>query len=274
MKNQNANGMKSLLSAAAILVLSVGQVWAQDEVIAHPPNNNPKLPTGWRVHDMDRPQPKLVEPAKSDWDAPADAIILFDGTDLSKWNGSKRDTPTAQNPDGKPRWKVQDGYMEVTPTGGLNSKQKFGDIQLHLEWATPLNSTESAQRRGNSGVFLMGRYEIQIMDGFENTAYADGTAGSVYAQTPPLVNVSRKPAQWQSFDILFTAPRFEDKQLVSPGRVTVFQNGVVVQYNTEILGPTKHNKCLPYSPHADKLPIVLQNHGEPNRFRNIWVREL
>jgi len=260
--------------SSPILVIGVLVCWLHVQEEQNPSNSNPKLPSGWHVHDMERPQPKVVAPAEKNWDAPVDAIVLFDGTDLSQWKGSIVDRPKAKNPDGKPRWKIEDDYMEVTPTGGISTKQKFGDMQLHIEWASPNKVVETAQRRGNSGVFLMGRYEIQIMDGFENTAYADGSAAAVYGQSPPLVNVCRKPGQWQSYDIIFTAPRFKDEKLESPGKVTVFHNGVLVQHETEILGPTRPKKTSPYVAHGEKAPISLQNHGQPVRFRNIWVRDL
>jgi hypothetical protein len=262
----------SILVSMSVVATSV----AQDKEEPKPPvNNNPRLPSGWRVNDLERPQPKLVAPAESVTAPPADAIVLFDGTDLSAWAGSKKHTATEQHPNGKPSWRIEDGYMEIVlGTGGLSSRQKFGDMQLHLEFATPTPPTEEAQRRGNSGVFLMGRYEIQIMDGHENTAYADGMTGAVYGQTPPLVNVCKKPGEWQSFDIFFTAPVFKDGKISKPARVTVLQNGVLVQLNTEILGPTKHKETKPYVVHGERSPIGLQNHGQKVRFRNIWVRDL
>lgn len=229
-------------------------------------NKFPKLSNGWHVHDMDRPLPTVVTPGATDSQAPSDAIVLFDGTDFAAWWGGK---------DGTVTWKLADGFMEVVPkTGSISSRQKFGDIQLHIEWATPSTVVEEMQRRGNSGVFLMGVYEIQIMDAWENTAYADGMAGAVYGQNPALVNVAKQPGDWQSFDIIFKAPVFQGSELVSPAYVTILQNGVLVQNHTEVLGPTKHNKAPPYKVHGPKAPIVLQNHGQLVRFRNIWVREL
>jgi len=234
----------------------------------------PVLPNGWQVHDMSYPLPPTVTPGKTDSNAPSDAIVLFDGSDFSAWHGSAK-----HNGDQTVKWKLENGYMEITPTGGISTKQKFRDIQLHIEWATPLlpkeeAQQETAQRRGNSGIFLMGSYEIQIMDAWENTAYPDGMAGAVYGQSPALVNVSKKPGEWQSYDIIFTAPIFKDKKLVTPGQVTVLQNGVLVQNHTKILGATKHNILPEERIHADKMPIHLQNHGQAVRFRNIWVREI
>ena len=233
-------------------------------------NKNPKLPSGWHVHDMARPQPKVITPGSTPSDAPSDAIVLFNGNNLDAWSGKKSDT----NPEGKAHWKIENGYTEVTGEGGLSSKQTFGDIQLHLEWTAPTVINEDAQRRGNSGVFLMGRYEIQIMDAYENPAYPDGMTAAVYGQTPALVNASKKPGEWQTYDIIFKAPRFEGETMTSPPIVTVLHNGVLVQNHTEILGATEHKKLPTVKAHGEKAPIVLQNHGQPVRFRNIWVREL
>ncbi|MEM9941442.1 MAG: DUF1080 domain-containing protein [Planctomycetota bacterium] len=234
-------------------------------------NLNPRLPNGWQVHDMNRPMPKVIQPGQYHVTAPSDAIILFDGSGFDHWEASNRKL----SPDGKIPWKITDGFMEVAGKGSIRTREKFGDIQLHLEWATPNPVThEVAQRRGNSGIHLMGRYEIQIMDGFENTAYPDGMMGAVYGQTPAMVNASRTPGQWQSYDIIFTAPEFSNGQLITKGRVTVLHNGVLVQNNTEILGTTMHNKLPVVKPHGPEAPLSLQNHGEPVRFRNIWVRRL
>ncbi len=229
-------------------------------------NGFPKLPNGWHVHDMDRPQPTRVTPGKTDSSAPSDALVLFDGSNVDEWWGGK---------DGKVEWKLAGAFMEVVPgKGSISTRRKFGDCQLHIEWAVPAEVVEAAQRRGNSGIFLMGKYEIQIQDAWDNPAYPDGMAGAVYGQNPAMVNAAKKPGEWQSFDIVFTAPVFKDAALVAPAHVTIFWNGVLVQNHTEIYGPTEHNKAPPYEAHADKLPIVLQNHGQPVRFRNIWVREL
>lgn len=234
----------------------------------------PLLPSGWKVHDRERPQPPIVEPGATDSAPPSDAVVLFDGSDLSAWNGQKVDNEHMKNPDGKPRWRVEDGAMKITPTGSLRTKKAFGDIQLHIEWATPNPPTLKAEQRGNSGIFLMGKYELQVLDGWENHGYADGMMAAIYGQTPPLVNASRPPGEWQSYDIIFTAPRFEDGKLLSPARITAFHNGLLVQLNTEILGPTHHHKRLPYVAHPARMPLMLQNHGQAVRYRNIWVREL
>ena len=255
-------------------------VQAQPVKQKKPPNvgydNTPVLPSGWRVHDVDRPQPEVITPGAQVGQAPSDAIVLFDGTDLSAWTGSRQDNPKKKryNPEGRALWKVENGYMECTPTGDLHTKQAFGDCQFHIEWQTEAPPKGDSQGRGNSGVFMMGMYETQVLDCFENRTYADGSAGCVYGQTPPLVNACRKPGEWQTYAIIFQAPRFDGETLVSPAYVTVFHNGILVQHKTEILGPTSHKKLPVYKPHAGKLPIKLQDHNNATRFRNIWIREL
>ena len=220
----------------------------------------------WKVHDMERPAPSVVKPGAKPGDPPSDAIVLFDGSDLSKWRHGK-DTPA--------KWKVEGGYMEVVAkTGTLETKGTFGSCQLHIEWATPSKVVGSSQGRGNSGVFLMGTYEVQVLDSFENRSYADGQAASVYGQSPPAVNVSRGPGQWQAYDIVFHRPIFKDGKVARPATVTVFHNGVLVQDHFEIWGATAHKRVATYRPHPDKLPIKLQDHGNPMRFRNVWIREL
>lgn len=259
----------------ALLVAGISHA-AENKSPAVGYSDTPKLPSGWRVHDIDRPQPVVVTPGAQVGEAPSDAIVLFDGTDLSKWAGVKQIDAKKKkyNPDGLALWKVEKGYMECTPTGDIYTKDAFGDCQLHIEWQSENPPKGDSQGRGNSGIFLMGKYEIQVLDCHENRTYADGSAGSVYGQNPPLVNACRKPGEWQVYDIVFQAPRFEGDKLVSPAYVTVFFNGVLVQHKTEILGPTM-NKMLPsYKPHAAKLPIKLQDHNNPTRFRNVWIREL
>jgi hypothetical protein len=172
-------------------------------------------------------------------------------------------------------WKIQDGYMEaVRKAGTIRTKDQFGSCQLHIEWATPNPPKGDSQGRGNSGVFLMGCYEIQVLDSYKNPTYSDGQAAAVYGQTPPQVNVCRPPGEWQAYDIIFTAPVFKGKELVSPAYVTVLQNGVVVQNHVKILGRTMHKHLAKYTPHAPKGPLCLQDHGNPIRYRNIWVRPL
>jgi hypothetical protein len=225
--------------------------------------------SGWKVHDTTRPRPPVVTPAAQKLPAPPapDAAVLFDGSDLSGWTSEQG---------GPAKWKVEDGAMTVVPrAGGIKTKREFGDAQVHLEWASPAPPRGKGQGRGNSGVFLMGLYEVQILDSYQNETYADGQAASVYGQFPPLVNASRPPGEWQSLDIMFRRPRFNaNGKLLRPARVTVVHNGVLVQDSVELLGPTMWLQHLPYKPHPDKLPISLQEHGDPVRFRNIWVREL
>jgi 3-keto-disaccharide hydrolase len=219
---------------------------------------------------MDRPRPPVVDPGpeRSPVPRPSDAIVLFDGKDLSQW----------QSQDSSPaKWVVRNGYMEIAPgTGSVMTKRGFGSVQLHIEWATPTPPPKGeGQERGNSGVFLMSHYEIQVLDSYHNDTYADGQAAAVYGQTPPLVNASRPPGQWQTYDIVFYRPHFgSDGSVRDSARVTVFHNGVLAQDNTIITGWTVHAQRAHYEPHADKLPLVLQDHGNPVRYRDIWIREL
>jgi len=220
----------------------------------------------WEIHDLNRPMAPPVDPGGAG-KPPADAIVLFDGKDLSKWVADKG---------GAAAWKVENGYMEVVKgTGGIHTTQGFGDCQLHVEWMAPKPAVGESQDRGNSGVFLMGRYEVQVLDSYQSKTYADGQASALYGQFPPMVNASRPPGEWQTYDIVFERPRFgADGTVQKPARVTVFHNGVVVQHGETLSGPTAHKARPPYKAHADKLPIGLQDHSHPVRFRNIWIREL
>ena len=226
----------------------------------------------FKIHDPDRPLPPVITPGTASTQdkagtAPSDAVVLFDGKDLSHW----------VDKDGKPaKWKVQNGYMEVVPgTGNISSRDSFGDCQLHVEFAEPSPAHGESQERGNSGVFLMGLYEIQVLDSYENKTYADGQAASVYGQYPPLVNASRPPAKWQTYDIIFHGARFAaGGKLLRPARVTVLHNGVLVQDNVEMTGPTAHGERPPYKAGPEKLPLGLQDHEMLVRYRNIWIREL
>ena len=264
----------SLIISSFILVSGCDAADPDKPIVGY--DDTPFLPSGWRVHDIDRPLPKVVEPGEGYCSAPSDAIVLFDGTDLKAWTGVKQDDPEEKryNPKGEALWQVENGYMECRTTGNLVSKQGFGDCQLHIEWQTENPPNGESQGRSNSGVFLMGRYEIQVLDCYQNRTYADGGAGSVYGQNPPMVNASRKPGEWQTYDIIFKAPRFDGNKLLSPAYVTVLHNGVVVQNHTEIMGPTEHKKLARYRPHSNREPLVLQDHNNKTRFRNIWIREL
>ena len=206
------------------------------------------------------PEPKVVNPGEPGG-VPEDAVVLFDGKALPKWKGGDQ-------------WEIQDGYA-VSRKAGISTTDSFGDCQFHLEFATPEKVTGSGQGRGNSGIYFMGRYEVQILDSFNNPTYFDGQCASIYKQSPPMVNVSRKPGEWQTYDIVFEAPRFgEDKKVTKPAFVTVFHNGVVVQNHFELTGGTYFDRPAAYEAHAARLPIHLQFHGNPVRFRNIWLREI
>ncbi|MBL9122174.1 MAG: DUF1080 domain-containing protein [Planctomycetaceae bacterium] len=226
-------------------------------------------PVRWLAHDMQRPRPPVVAPAASDCPAPppADAVVLFDGKDLSGWRDAEG---------GPAKWIARDGYMESVPNSGyIYSAGKFGDVQLHVEWAAPLPAKGRSQGRGNSGVFLMGLYEVQVLDSYDNETYADGQAAAIYGQYPPLVNACRPPGEWQSYDIFFRRPRFHaDGTVERKARITVVHNGILVQDNVEIWGPTAWLQNRPYEPQEPKLPISLQDHGNPVRYRNLWLREL
>lgn len=227
-------------------------------------DDGPLLPgERWRVHDSARPVPDVVRPGVQG-SAPSDAVVLFDGSDLSAWTSNGEAA----------RWKLEQGAMVVNGTGNLATRERFGDVQLHLEWMAPSEVKGESQGRGNSGVFLMGRYEVQILDSYENRTYADGQAAALYGQRPPLVNAARPPGEWQSYDIVFRAPRFEGAQLLAPARVTVLHNGVLVQDAAEFLGATTHRALAQYAPHEPEGPIVLQDHGDALRFRNVWARRL
>jgi hypothetical protein len=205
------------------------------------------------------PEPPVMDPGPVGG-PPSDAIVLFDGQDLLQWEGGDQ-------------WIIQDGYA-IADKSGITSKQAFGDCQLHLEFATPAEVEGEGQGRGNSGVYLMGKYEVQILDSYQNTTYFDGQCGAIYKQQPPMVNASRPPGEWQSFDILFEAPRFaEDGSVEKPAYITVLHNGVVIHHHVELQGDTAWDRPPQYQAHPEKLPIHLQYHGNPVRFRNIWVRE-
>lgn len=241
-----------LICTFAVSLLLAAHLYAQGD---------PKITEVWK------PVPKVIQPGKTAADAPSDAIILFK---------QKKDTANWIGKDGKPfRWTVEDSFFTAASAGDIRTKQGFGDCQLHIEWRTPAVVKGEGQGRGNSGVFLMSRYELQVLDSYNNTTYSNGQAGSIYKQRIPLVNASRPPGEWQTYDILFTAPRFnEDGTVKSAARITVFHNGVLIQNNVEIWGNTEYIGVAKYEKHGDKEPLILQDHGNPVSFRNIWIREL
>jgi 3-keto-disaccharide hydrolase len=228
-----------------------------------------QVDTRWPQHSLDRPQPPVVRPAPLDRPGapPADAVVLFDGTALSQWAGDSGQAAA---------WKVEHGYAEVVPgTGNIHTRQAFGDCQLHVEWTAPLPPTGEGQERGNSGVYLMGTYELQVLDSYDNRTYPDGQAAAVYGQFPPLVNASRPPGAWQTYDIVFHRPRFDAQgQVEQPARLTVFHNGILVQDDVRLSGPTANQRRPPYTAHPDQPPLLLQNHGNAIRYRNIWIRSI
>jgi len=241
--------------------------------------DTPMLPGGqWHVHDPDRPQPRVVTPGASfsqNAPPPSDAEMLFNGADLSKWQNSRGGDAT---------WKVQDGYMEVTRGGGIRTRGQWADFQLHVEWAAPVPATGSGQGRGNSGILINGMYEVQVLDSYQAKTYADGQAGAIYGQSPPLVNASKPPGDWQTYDIIFESPRWDEKgNLVKKACATVLHNGVVVQNHYEFIGCTDGiSSVVPWKslskyspPHKPEVFIELQEHNaNPVRYRNIWIRRL
>lgn len=227
---------------------------------------------GYEVHDSRRPQPAVVTPGEFSTQekvgsAPSDAVVLFDGKDLSKWENGKGEAAA---------WKVVDGAMEIAPkTGSIQTKEKFRDVQLHIEWMEPKGIEGKSQGRGNSGVLIMGMYELQVLDSHENQTYADGMAGGIYGQYPPLANPTRPPGEWQTYDVVFHAPTYDGSKMTKPATITVFFNGVLVQDHMKLIGPVNHKALTKYpDKHPEKGPLQLQDHGNPVRFRNIWVREL
>ncbi len=242
------------LTALSLLLLGSISLSAQS-------NGDPKLTEIWE------PKAPVVTPGKTSADPPSDAIVLFDGRNLNAWYGEKS-SPAA--------WTIADGAMTVKPgAGGITTKQGFGDMQMHIEWRAPIVVKGEGQGRGNSGIFIMGKYELQVLDSYNNQTYSNGQAGSIYKQLIPLANANRPPGEWQAYDIIFTAPRFyKDGRVQSAARITVIHNGVLVQNNATIWGGSQYIGISKYEMHKDKEPISLQDHGDLVSYRNIWIREL
>ncbi len=249
------SGLRGGFSVVAGMVLAVSTMTAQQ---ARVPGQMP---------DPSK-EPPLVTAGANPGEPPSDAIVLFDGKDLSQWASDKGNGPAP--------WKVADGVLTVAPgSGGIHTKEGFGSAQLHIEWATPAEVKGDGQGRGNSGVFFMSTYEVQILDSFQNKTYFHGQASAIYKQHAPLVNASRKPGEWQTYDIVFEAPVFDgDGKVLKRAFFTMFHNGVLTQNHVEVMGVTAHDKPPYYEAHAAKLPLALQDHGNPMRFRNIWIRNL
>lgn len=237
--------MKAIINgAAATAAFGICLAWAGPEYLP----------------GIEWPEPKMVRTGAVG-EPPGDAVVLFNGANLDQWHGGDK-------------WKIEQGVATAARTG-ITTRQSFGDCQFHIEWATPAEVKGSGQGRGNSGVYFMNRYEVQILDSWENPTYFDGQAAAIYKQHPPLVNASKRPGEWQTYDIVFEGPRFDPGgKLIRPAIVTVFHNGVVVQNHFELIGETQYDRPAEYSPHPEKQPIHIQFHGNPVRFRNIWVREI
>lgn len=247
--------MKNLLKAL-VLVLICSYI----HCISFSQEGDPKLTEVWE------PVPEVVTPGDGTA-SPSDAIVLFDGENLSQWQSEEGS---------EAQWLVKDSVLTVNPgSGGISTKSAYGDMQLHIEWRSPAKVEGSGQGRGNSGIFIQKRYEIQVLDSYNNRTYSNGQAGSVYKQYIPLVNACRKPGEWQTYDIIFKAPRFsEDSTLISPAYVTVIHNAILIQNHVEIKGTIKFIGQPEYEKHNLKEPLMLQDHGNPVSYRNIWIREL
>ncbi|MCC9167001.1 3-keto-disaccharide hydrolase [Pontibacter harenae] len=249
--------IRTALTTAILGLFAFTQVQAQE--VPKPPKMVPEMTEFWE------PEVRVITPGTNNTAAPSDAIVLFDGKNLSEWK--------AKDGGGAAQWQVNNGEFTVGK-GDISTKREFQDFQLHIEWSAPDLVQSSSQGRGNSGIFLQDRYEVQVLDSYNNRTYSNGQAGSIYKQHRPLVNAMRKPNEWNVYDIIYTAPRFkEDGSVFSPARVTVLHNGVLVQNNVDIKGPTEYIGLPEYKAHG-KAPISLQDHGNPVAYRNIWIREL
>jgi hypothetical protein len=257
-----------IIAQVAIPFWLAGTMFGQQAPVGY--DDTPMQPNGkWHIHDSKRPQPAIVTPVPASMNpvpGPSDAIVLV---------GSRDDLSAWQTMDGSPvTWPMKDGVLQ-TGKGLIRTKADFTDFQLHVEFATPSEVKGNSQERGNSGVFLLGKFEVQVLDSYRNVTYPDGQAAAMYGQYPPLVNASRPPGEWQTYDIVFAAPRFKDGGTVDkPAVVTVLHNGVLVHNATAFWGPTAHRKIDPYTPENVKGPIALQDHGNPVRYRNVWIRPL
>ncbi len=256
----------SLLFSAALLLGATTVAYAQNK-----PNQDSLVKEAAKT-EIWEPVPPVVTPGKTNSAAPSDAIVLFDGKDMSKWNRVNGGPAVCSI--------AKDGSFSIEKgSGNIATKQSFGNCQLHVEWHSPATVVGSGQTRGNSGIFFMGRYELQVLDGYNNPTYVNGQTGSIYKQYIPLVNASKKPGEWQTYDIIFTAPQFDaDGKLQSPARITVLHNGVLIQNNVSIKGGTQWIGLPEYKAHGAKEPLVLQDHGKDGglaaSYRNIWIREL
>ena len=283
MMNQTLSNLKKVSPAIALSALVAMPLASAHEDLTKPEIKVEKKKDGLymyidgvKVHETDttkQPLPKVVTSGAAVGAPPSDAVVLFDGSEKSfkeNWSDTKG---------GASKWKIVDGAMEsVRGAGYIQSKAKFGSCQLHIEWASPAQVKGNGQGRGNSGVFLMGTYEVQVLDSFKNKTYADGQAGALYGRSKPLVNASRGPGEWQSYDIIFHRPLFDkDGKVSRRATFTVLHNGILIQDHTVLSGGTGWqgpHAASDYKAHADKLPISMQDHGNPVRFRNVWVREL
>ncbi len=264
------------IAAATAFTIAAALAQTVDRTLGY--DDTPMLPgLPYRVHDIKRPHPRVVAPGAHPGGAPSDALVLFDGSDLSHWTKGQTHLTGTRPFHGteKPEWKMENGYVEVVPgKGDMATKEVFGDCQLHVEWAAPADAAGTSQGRGNSGVFMMGRYEIEILDSYNNPTYADGEAGAIYGQWPGLVNPSTRPGEWQTYDVVWEAPKFQGDKLVKPAYLTLFMNGVVLHNRKELMSPTKHAGLAVYEAQPAEDVIVLQNHNNRVCFRNIWVRRL